>query len=314
MKRLVLISHMLNRQNELVKAAAYRRGAEVFHLELGNRPERYEVKSEGLDVRIKYNDIEFCAENFVDTRVLYLPFDVSRPHFVGGVLSDFDSREWNALFSSFVWNWYEGDSSLWLIRPDALEMQDRKVNLLWTVSRLNLRTLKIPTTRLGNRFELDRSQQLVAKSINAWQEVAPGRYFNTTWLSKDQTAVLSSKGSTTPVIIQTWLPHLKELRVYVAREALYAVSIRASEHIADFRMLKKGQELHPVTQELLDGQVRDELILVCRSLSLDYCVFDVMVEDGSADLYLCDINPTGSWSYLMRDFGLDITDFVLDHI
>lgn len=49
-----------------------------------------------------------------------------------------------------------------------------------------------------------------------------------------------------------------------------------------------------------------------RRLGLPYCVFDVLA-DSVGQMWVVDINPVGTWAYLVRH-GLDITDDILHSI
>ncbi|MFH5232486.1 hypothetical protein [Antrihabitans spumae] len=314
LKKLVLISRWDDPHNSSILGIARRRNIHVRHLRLGLASSDYVIDSHGFGLQVHCDGITFDLQSSDTPDVLFLPLVVKRRNIVEDVSSSFSAREWNAVFDSmFMQSWARWPNR-WLIKPGADVMQNQKLFLMHRAVGIAT-TLAIPDTNIGTKIDsmhLDR--RTVAKAINSWQEISSGRYFNTTELSEQQMAELSDKGLQTPGMVQEFIEHRVEFRVYVVRGVCIAVRIEPEIPPIDFRLLKPADSTSVHIVDRLPSGVDSDLVAICAALRLDFCCFDVSVENESGHPYLTDINPTGSWHYLNRDFGVDVTELILDNM
>lgn len=311
---LILISRFDDPHADLVKSAAARRGVHLQNLRLGLEHRAYSVRSDSFDVKIFQADEEYSAELLRESDVLFLPFAVNHLPWVASAGNEFKTREWNATVESALLQWWDATGRRWLIGPTAPMLQDRKLYLLRTADRL-FGELAIPEAQVGTHFSsFSNRGRLVAKAVNAWQQVNERQYFNTSELSDEHIHRIRANGNIAPVVIQRFIPHVSELRVYCARGALFIVQIDAEgPSPVDFRLLGRHTGTAREVTDKLSPKVCEALMELCRHLSIEYCCFDFIVDQDGGTLHLTDINPTGSWRYLARDFDVDVTDFVLDN-
>ncbi|NMN98462.1 ATP-grasp domain-containing protein [Antrihabitans stalactiti] len=289
-------------------------GIEIRHLRLGLIDKYYTVRSANYGLTIDFDNFEYSAQSAEQSEVLFLPFDVSNPPWVNPQGSDFTTREWNTTIECALLQWWDACDRNWLIAPGAQVLQDRKIYLLNLAGQIEPE-LTIPATHLGTRFPgLDIDNRFVGKALNAWQQVHKGRFFNTTELSAGQILALSQGGNNTPIMIQRYVPHKCELRIYFARGKFACVKVDSgTSELSDFRLLTTDTGSAEFYQECLPRDIMKGLIELCRRINVFYCCFDFIV-DESSQLWLTDINPTGSWRYLSRDFDIDVTSFILDNL
>jgi glutathione synthase/RimK-type ligase-like ATP-grasp enzyme len=121
---------------------------------------------------------------------------------------------------------------------------------------------------------------------------------------------LESRRLDGPLWLQTYLKHERELRVFIAGNSEFAVQLESfSSSIVDFRLLDSTNadaQIVVVPPELSVTARR-----LMKRLGLNYCVFDIIV-DADGTFWFVDVNPLGTWDYLEKDFGLSLTDKIVN--
>ncbi|WP_256788550.1 RimK family alpha-L-glutamate ligase [Frankia sp. AvcI1] len=276
---------------------------------LGLARQRYRIHGDLASMELGLDGRRYPLADY--RHVLCLPMAVNRPSMVDTDGDEFGEREWNALLRSVLVRSAAHSPAAWLIHPDADLLQDRKIALLQCAARA-CPELAIPPTVITNEL-LDADvallgDRIVVKPINAWQEVSPGRYFNTTLLTDAALAKIRQVGPLdTPTIFQRFLPHSIEYRCYCVHNAVLTVRLQVAPGSADSRLPGASQGATVTTDE---QDFAPALREITRSLRVHYCCFD-MVMDGSGRSWLTDINPTGSWRYLENQFDCDLTSWIL---
>jgi hypothetical protein len=231
------------------------------------------------------------------------------PHPISGATHPFAQREWNALLSSVIRIWERASPRPWLLGAQSADWRDRKLELLAAAEEDGAR---VPPGHVLTVVEPGGvgDRNWVAKAINGWEEIRPGKFFNTRLLSKMDAKGLESRRLDGPLWLQTYLKHERELRVFIAGNSEFAVQLASfSSSIVDFRLLDSTNadaQIVVVPPELSVTARR-----LMKRLGLNYCVFDIIV-DADGTFWFVDVNPLGTWDYLEKDFGLSLTDKIVN--
>jgi hypothetical protein len=288
-------------------------------LELGRAAQDYEASwnKGGFAIATAASRIDDSVISEADL-VLCLPFAVNNPDLVAASqdLADasaiaFAAREWNEFMKSALLHW-EDHASLWITSFNALTLQGRKLYLLQRAIEAGLR---VPLSIVGNvltQAHLGNLNRPIAKPINRWQEIAPSRYFNATPLTREHIAQIADVHLAAPSFIQEGVFPNREHRIYVVGRKCIEVAIqRLEDGPVDVRIARVGSVVASLTHDL--GPIWLEALgNFTRSVGLAYCVFDVLT-DQEGQAWLIDINPVGTWAYLVSH-GLDITNDILHSI
>lgn len=294
------------------KASEYfrRRGKPCDVLTLGLPASHYAVRSTLDRAIIRVDDQAFDVDAY--SNVLYLPFAVNLPPLINfdEGFDSFARREWDAALRSILQIWHQSNSGKWLIMPGADDLQNRKLYLLTQAARNGL---SIPPMLLTNKFaevEIDNlARQVVAKAINSWQEIRPGRYFNTALLAPSQRVLIGQTGRLeAPALLQEYIPHTVEQRLYQVGSTQLIVELQIRNGVVDSRV-KDGVDSASIVHEVFRQE--SEARTLSRALGLRYVCYDFLVTE-KAEVWLTDVNPTGSWAYLESEHGLDLTTPILD--
>lgn len=291
----------------LVKEVLARQGHDVVELRLGEPSEYYEVSGSILEPVIETVGGRIDSEVARRSVVLLLLFAANAPDAVSSS-KVFVAREWNTLFSNAIEMWERNSPRPWLIGQSQLHLRDRKPLLLRIAAELGAR---IPETVLATTPRgLHSANEWVAKAINVWQEVSPGRYFNTRLLASEEVARIEGERFEGPLFLQRYVRHEVEHRVYVAGDAAIGVRIRNPDPlVVDFRLV----DHYHAQLELIAPPAEVTLLLrrIMHHFGMNYCVFDLAeVDDGEWVLF--DINSVGSWDYLEKWHGLSLTEAILN--
>lgn len=284
-------------------------GWQTEWLELGLEESEYALSGSLTDPVISTERGSFSSSTVREQRVFYFRIAVDAPPFVARrtPLNSFAIREWDAVFQSALASWERESEWPWLIGTAALQLQNRAGHLLRAASQYG--AVVPPSYLSGGRVRpVLPTDPVVAKAINAWQEVAPQRYFNTRRVDSALMSKILSTGESSPLLLQHYVPHMVERRLYlVGRDAITVERIAATETV-DFRVLDKRLAWASIVS------TSDSSLKVARAVAADfglsYCVFDFLVADDHVE-YLTDINPAGSWHYLEKTFELGITKCIM---
>jgi glutathione synthase/RimK-type ligase-like ATP-grasp enzyme len=302
----LLVGRHDDRHVELLRSALRLR-CSVKVLHLGLPAARYRCRVDNARVDIGVDDVTYGLADASSGLLMALPFAVNRPPLVA-TDDAFAAREWDTTLRAAFAAWGEVNEAGWFIAPDADRLQDSKPYLMLLAARLGL---PVPRWTIATSVE-PRQLPVVGKAINGWQEVAAGRYFNTTRLTSRQFDSLTRQDLTTPTFIQDYIPHRVELRVFCVGDGVVAVRKEARSDETDFRLVhtSEAMKVSVVDRNVLPATFTGGLRALMARLSVQYCCFDVAI-DGS-EYWLLDVNPTGTWAYLHDDFGLDITPLLVE--
>lgn len=296
----------------LVDTFCRQAGLEHRSIALGLATRNYALHSNETALGMTYDGYTYTAESVGGAFIINLPFAVDQPPVIAGTNSSFAQREWSAFIKSMMRQWHSADPEKWFIAPGAEGLQDSKLYLL-DVARLTMKHLKVPPTSCGTSIKPNaHGRPVVAKAINMWQEVSAGQYFNTTLLSEAHSVRAIKDGLNTPAIVQEFMPHNRELRVYYSHGKFTAIEIaeESDRPPIDFRLIRKSPR-PTVSKTVVPEEVKEDVHHLADLLMLEYLVCDIAQIPERGGYYLFDVNPIGSWQYFHSEFGLDITEDVI---
>lgn len=288
----------------------------VSVLSLGLPPESYSLRK-GTGHMLPSVEVDgevFSPLGAAKTTVWYLPFAMNDPPPVDAS-SEFSAREWRALLESLIAHWYWQNPSGWPIRPDALQLQDRKIHLLEVIAEAGIAI--VPETEIGKRIPPDLAKRggLVAKPLGRWHEIDKVHYFNTTRLEPGVLAATAGADMETPIFVQREFPHTREFRTYIAgaRSVTVALDRRVGATEVDFRLLVRNGDIS--ARPLDDNPLHAALArAVSDTLNLGYCALDYILRESDGAPVVFDVNPCGSWAYIERAFGIGISKRLVDGV
>jgi hypothetical protein len=260
------------------------------------------------DPAIAYAGKVFSPTLLAESEVLVLRFAVDQPAPVQSTSHEFLVREWTTLIESALWLGEFKSRKPWLVGRRNFELIDKKIFLLEVARSVGAR---IPQAFISHIWPtLEDDEKWVVKAMNAWQEVTPGKFFNTRLVADFSVAMRPSQELDGPLLFQRYVPHEEEWRVYIAGSSSVAVRIVPSgAKDVDFRIINPAEVSAHTTQ------VPAELERLCRAitgkLGLQYCAFDFIPESTQGWLLL-DVNPVGSWDYLDVPHKLSITESIVN--
>ncbi|MFF0546892.1 hypothetical protein ACFYTF_29055 [Nocardia thailandica] len=284
-------------------------------LRLGLDSSAYRFDGSLEDFSIEIEGELFTGEDLLDSPVLYMPFRVDRPPTVGGVRSEFSSREWESAFQSFLLAAERRSKHPWLMATNAIELQDRKLYLLATAAAV-CNTLHVPRTHITSRLSKlpNDSVEYVLKALNMWQQISEHRYFNTTSADKSLLSTMVGSSLSSPVILQEKISHHRELRLYYSFGSVCGVELKSpDEGLEDFRLLSRypgGTARMMEKRELEMVELEDDIHAISAALDISYFSADIAV--ATSGYWLFDINPIGSWEYLWGQFSIDVSPSIVN--
>ena len=288
-------------------ASLQERGEDVQVLWFGLPRNHYEIHGDLWDPVLQVGDVSVSSSTFHGpNRALLMRVGLNPQTFLGGVDSEFASREWDALLGGVITSWESTSAKPWLLGSSNYRLKDSKVQLLQTAARLGAPIPKsIVYSDLAAADLSDR--RWVAKGMNAWEEIDPDTFFNTRLLSKADLARLTELSPLPgPLLLQSYLEHQTELRIYIAGSERFAVEIRSTDDsIVDFRLHDRRTASASIVA--VPNAVESLADKIMNEFGLTYCVFDV-IRDRQDSLWLVDINPLGVWDYLENAFDLVLTE------
>jgi hypothetical protein len=291
----------------LITAALDDLGRSCAVLPIGLDRARYRVSGAFPSLALDVDDQRIQPAEF--SRVLYLPMAVNRPPLVTCADDPFGAREWTSVLESLFMMWARQRPEAWLIRPGAEILQDRKLALLAQSVEAGL---LLPPTLVSNLItERDLESlggRVIAKAINAWQEIRPGQFFNSTDLEKGaQRRIVEAGQLATPALLQSFVPHEAEYRCYCVDGEMVMVLLDIAPDVVDARLPSAVTGARLVSGQ---SELAGKLLGLTAGLGLSYCCYDVLVDSGGQH-WVTDINPVGSWAYLRAEHGLDLTPPIL---
>ncbi|CAN0407336.1 unnamed protein product, partial [Phaeothamnion confervicola] len=208
--------------------------ANVVLLRLGMDASRYRVtcspKGFSIDdgTHTVDDDVIVAAQ-----RVVYLPLAVDDRPFVectdaAMVLADQDflMREWRALVGSALDHWWRLKPFAWPIAVDASVRQDRKLSLLASAVRYGWAVPDfVAANDVRDVIDVAGSRAIVAKAINAWQQVSPGRHYPTTEVTSSQVLAAMEGSRRVPNLVQHRSSVVGEYRTFVCGSRAITVSL-----------------------------------------------------------------------------------------
>jgi hypothetical protein len=157
----------------------------------------------------------------------------------------------------------------------------------------------VPRTLVSNRLMAAAAQfaseRVVVKSAaNHWIETTPGVLrgaFAT--VARKEELTEDSLCPAGPLVVQEFVEHVAELRVYVAGAAHAAFRV----HKPSPASMWKDPDAVTVEATRLSAATVNALHALQRSLDLDYGAYDLLVTEDRGIVFL-EVNPTGSWLWL----------------
>lgn len=287
-------------------------GYQVHAIPLGLERTEYSVVIDNARAELGVADVTVNLDLARSSYLVFLPFAVSRPEWVHGV-SSFEAREWSSSLRSIFSIWGSSNSRGWSLRPDAISLQDSKPFLLHLADELCADT-PIPGWALSSPAvpETRGGEQQVLKCINAWQEISGGRFLNTSFIGSRQLQSFSNGSLGAPIMVQDYVAHNVESRLYLSGDRYVHVSQRyelGASMVADLRTAE------PTGADVDSGLIAEVpwmegLRTLMDALDVRYCSFDLA--EAEAGRVLLDVNPVGSWTFLEKRYGIDITTDIVE--
>lgn len=316
MREILIVGRADDCHTERQEQAAAAAGFGVSVLQLGGtaKPPTVRASLGGFEIsddRLVVDDdlVRRCAA------VIYLPLAVNEAPIFREMqgMPAIAAREWRETVQSVLMYWSRLPGTRWPIKPSSETLQARKLYLL---RRARDAGLLVPHFQAGNQAscfdELFVGDRVVAKSLSAWQEIAPGSYFNTTEVVREQVQrAMEEAASATLLMLQRLVNSVSEIRCYYLFGQTFGVRmIRLDDTVpVDIRL---ADSIH-LRAELcgIDPKISAQLDEFCREELLDYCCFDLL-ERADGETWLVDVNPTGSWSHLFDRFGIDVDGIMMN--
>jgi glutathione synthase/RimK-type ligase-like ATP-grasp enzyme len=172
--------------------------------------------------------------------------------------------------------------------------------------------LTIPTTLMTNYPEEARDfwRRHRGNVIYKMFIALPEAWRETRRLRSDETA-LAEAVRTTPVIFQSYIEAVADVRVTIIGDEIFAAStdVRKGEYPIDFQMnLDARFETHE-----LPSEVQDTLRLLTRRLGLEYGAVDVRLTPEGSYVFL-EINPAGQFLWIEMATGQKIAAALAAHL
>lgn len=222
----------------------------------------------------------------------------------------FSEREWTSLIEGALLTEERQSRSTWLNTPSSTLLTGNKLSLTLRAAHAGL---SVPPFSVSTpvRFPSTSHPDLVAKAISADERIDAVRHFPTSLLSPEDLRGLPGSRTPTPSLLQEYVPHAMELRVFYALDKFLALALTSSGEQVDIRYTPRAK-LSPKVHDLPEG-FRQRLADFVRAFGLDYCTFDVVVSDDGSPALL-DITPNGDWDYFESDAEPLVTEFLADVI
>jgi hypothetical protein len=303
----VLVARYDDPHLELIRRHAADNETMLHVIELGHPADEYVLTISIERAELRWRESTITAALARDATLISLPFAVNQPPLVVA-RSNFGQREWNSSLESILEIWGSMNPDGWMIHPSAILLQDRKPYLLWMAAQQSIAT---PTWVISRDPAMFVSAPVVGKAINAWQHVTDGQNFTTRRISPELRSRVGTNTLETPAYTQSFVPHDDELRIYASRGRAVAVKFRSRQGVVvpdDYRTGGSAIftcELHDPPEALTQALLR-----LTETLRLKFCVFDIAVAGNQH--FLLDVNPVGSWAYIVDQFDLDITSAILE--
>jgi glutathione synthase/RimK-type ligase-like ATP-grasp enzyme len=207
----------------------------------------------------------------------------------------------------------------WISDPGAIWRANQKALQLVEARRIGLRIPRTCITRSpaeARSFIASVQGHVIAKPVTYGNvEQANGEQaIYTTRLPLDVQSVNLESLRYAPVILQEEVPKLRDVRVTVVGDEVFAVGIESQgreETVTDWRRPTTAPlehvpiDLPPTLREALRGLV--------RRLGLDFGAIDV-VETPRGEFFFLEINPNGQWGWLQLRTGLDIAGSIASRL
>lgn len=226
-----------------------------------------------------------------------------RPFDLHAELSDETSRlfAWSECNEALLGVWYTLPC-YWMNSPLGDEVAQRKIHQLRIAQMVGL---SIPETVITNSpaearafIERHGPGRVIRKAFRNLPE-APRE---TAIVSEDELTLIDSVRFA-PVIFQTFVPAVADLRVTVVDGDIFVAEIRSDpEHQVDYRA---GLETATVRTTSLPDDVADRLREVMDHLGVTFGAIDMRLTDDGDYVFL-EINPAGEYLFISRRTGLPI--------
>ncbi|HEY0088702.1 MAG TPA: hypothetical protein VGB37_07650, partial [Candidatus Lokiarchaeia archaeon] len=129
------------------------------------------------------------------------------------------------------------------------------------------------------------------------------KYFRTTLLDCNFIEKNVGKKSLCPSYIQEYIKPEFELRIYYLMNCFYSIKIQYKNEYIDIRDIPKN-DLN-ISKFGIPYSLRNNILLYCKSLGLNYCCFDFVFKDKQ--YYLLDITSNGSWAFYEDEKKMEIS-------
>lgn len=184
---------------------------------------------------------------------------------------------------------------------ELAELADYTINPLWPGKICQLRSaeaagFKVPDTWLGNHLARisqnirnDSLDMVVFKAIpDKWVEPSPGVLLALfTHITKPEG--LNGLVDSYVGMLQEFMPHRRELRVYYFRKLVWTYEIH-KQSPEDVWLKSHSITAQPVS---LSHEILTKISFLAKSLQLDYFAVDLLETDES--MVFLEVNPNGSW-------------------
>ncbi len=309
---ILIISHPADDHAVAVRAELTQRGVSHAQFDLGRFPldGRIAMRLDprrAIDVRLTTPDGD--AVDARDVRAVW--WRRPQPFMVDPAVTDLNARRFALMecHEAVSGLWLLLEHAAWMNHPLADERANRKVHQLDIARAIGLDT---PDTLVTNDPDAARTfvddhgdRGVIYKAFTA----TPEAWRETRLLRDDEHGLLDAVRHA-PVIFQSYIPAVHDLRIIVAGDTMHAAAIHSQEtgYHVDCRMELSSARMTP---ETLPDEVAALLRTLMQRLDLRYGAIDMRRTPDGRYVFL-EVNPAGQWRFVEQGTGQPITAAVTD--
>jgi glutathione synthase/RimK-type ligase-like ATP-grasp enzyme len=220
-----------------------------------------------------------------------------------------------AQYNHSLWSLYP--ERAWLSAPENIFRAERKLHQLVIAQELGF---TIPPTHIGNSWDdIDQAsagddQGIIVKMfrgvIGDHNKV---KAMYTTRLTPEVLADLRERAVPFPGMYQPFLKKVREWRVTVVGDDVFAGAIYTTEDAKDDWRRMQATAAVALRKERLDDTTSDLCRSYLKAMGLGIGSFD-LVEGPGGDMTFLECNPSGQFGFLEEILGLPISESVAAHL
>ena len=151
--------------------------------------------------------------------------------------------------------------------------------------------------------------KVIAKTLHQQSSATTDAYLiYTTRIVRED---ITPESMSAPLLMQAYVPKLRELRVTVVGQAVFAVALDSQsipDASVDWRRATLSVPHHRVN---LPTQIEKMLLSLTELLELSFGAYD-LIESPEGDFVFLEVNPNGQWVWLQQLTGVPIREALID--